>query len=59
MSNFNYMPVTPYSNPAGCIEKTTNELPVEEKTATKTRKRSAKKTTKKTAKKNKKAEEAK
>lgn len=58
MSNFNYLPVTPYSNPAGGIEKTTNEIPAEEKASTKTRKRTAKKNTKKTAKKTKKAAKA-
>ena len=58
MSNFNYMPVSPWSNPAGGIEKTTNELPVKEKATTKTRKRATKKAAKKTAKKTKKAEKA-
>jgi len=49
------MPASPYLNPAGGIEKTTNELPAEEKTTTRTRKRNAKKNTRKGAKKNEKS----
>jgi hypothetical protein len=55
MNRFNYMPASPYLNPAGGIEKTTNELPAEEKTTTRTRKRNAKKNTRKGAKKNEKS----
>lgn len=49
MSNFNYFPHTPYTNPAGEIEKQTNELPVEMKAETVEKKRAtrAKKTTRK------------
>lgn len=53
MNKFNYMPASPYTNPAGFIEKTTNEIPEDKKAVTRTRKKAAK-NTKKTAK-NKKA----
>ena len=57
MSNFNYMPVSPYLNPAQNIEKVTNELPAEKKAVTKAVKKPAKKAkakrTKKVAKKSK------
>lgn len=52
MNKFNYMPASPYMNPAGFIEKTTNEIPEDKKAVTRTRKKAAK--NKKTAK-NKKA----
>ena len=53
MNKFNYMPASPYTNPAGFVEKNTNELPADKKAATCTRKKAAKNTKK--AAKNKKA----
>lgn len=38
MGNFNYMSPTPWSNPAGVIEKTTNEIPTKMKAKTTSRK---------------------
>ena len=38
MGNFNYMSPTPWSNPAGVIEKTTNEIPMKMKAKTTSRK---------------------
>ena len=38
MGNFNYMSPTPWSNPAGIIEKTTNEIPTKMKAKTTSRK---------------------
>ena len=49
MSNFNYMPTSPWSNPAGEIKKTTNEIPTEKKART-TAKKATKKTTAKSRK---------
>lgn len=43
MSRFYYQPITPYSNPAGIVEKQTNEMPTEMKTATVKKKRTTKK----------------
>lgn len=58
MSNFNYMPVSPYTNPARDIEKVTNEMPAAKKATTRTRKKATKTTSKRTRK-TKKAEEPK
>lgn len=55
MGNFNYMSPTPWSNPAGVIEKTTNEIPTKMKAKTTSRK--AKKGKKKEEKPSEKAEE--
>ena len=38
MSQFNYMGVSPWSNPAGAVKKQTNELPAKQKAATTTEK---------------------
>lgn len=54
MGNFNYMSPTPWSNPAGVIEKTTNEIPTKMKAKTTSRK--AKKGKKKEEKSSEKAE---
>ena len=54
MGNFNYMSPTPWSNPAGVIEKTTNEIPTKMKAKTTSRK--AKKGKKKEDKSSEKAE---
>jgi len=59
MSNFNYMPVSPYTNPARDIEKTTNEMPAAKKATTRTRKKATKKAGAKKTAKNKKAAEPK
>ena len=53
MNKFNYMPTSPWSNPAREIEKTTNEIPTENKART-TAKKATKPTTKTTAKKSRK-----
>ena len=58
MNQFNYMGVSPYSNPAVDIEKNTNEFPAEKKAATRTRKKAAKKSTRKSTKTTKKAKKA-
>lgn len=55
MGNFNYMSPTPWSNPAGVIEKTTNEIPTKMKAKTTSRK--AKKGKKKEEKPSEKAKE--